>query len=274
MYNPQLETFLVVADAGSFNKAAAALFISPPAVMPEPTVGPLEQRYLQRSLQLIDLLERARAAMQSEENVIRIGTSPMTPAQSMVDLWPRFRERCPDLKFKVIPYENTPENAREILKNLGRNIDVVAGIFDERMLDYRQCAGTELCRVPLCCAVSVNHPLAKKEQLTVADLYGENLLLMHRGWSRYIDQLRDDLWACHPEIHIVDFDFYSVEIFNQCESSSDVLIAIENWKSVHPLLKILPVDWSYTIPFGILHAPEPSKAVQRFLEAIPTVMEL
>ncbi|MGN0982101.1 MAG: LysR family transcriptional regulator, partial [Candidatus Limivicinus sp.] len=97
---------------------------------------------------------------------------------------------------------------------------------------------------------------------------------MHRGWSRYIDQLRDDLWAHHPEIHIVDFDFYSVEIFNQCESSSDVLIAIENWKSVHPLLKILPVDWSYTIPFGILHAPEPSKAVQRFLEAIPAVMEV
>ena len=52
------------------------------------------------------------------------------------------------------------------------------------------------------------------------------------------------------------------------------MIAIENWKTVHPLLKILPVDWNYTIPFGILHAPEPSKTVQRFLQAIPAVMEL
>ena len=32
MYNPQLETFLRVADAGSFNKAAEELFITPPAL--------------------------------------------------------------------------------------------------------------------------------------------------------------------------------------------------------------------------------------------------
>lgn len=93
-------------------------------------------------------------------------------------------------------------------------------------------------------------------------------------WSHYIDLLRDDLWTNHYNIHIVDFDFYSLEIFNRCENSNDILIAIENWKTVHPLLKILPVDWNYTIPFGILHAPEPSKTVQRFLQAIPAVMEL
>ena len=33
MYNPQLETFLRVADAGSFNKAAAERYITPTAVI-------------------------------------------------------------------------------------------------------------------------------------------------------------------------------------------------------------------------------------------------
>lgn len=33
MYNPQLETFLQAADAGSFNKAAEQLFITPTAVI-------------------------------------------------------------------------------------------------------------------------------------------------------------------------------------------------------------------------------------------------
>ena len=33
MYNPQLETFLRVADAGSFNKAAEEQFITPTAVI-------------------------------------------------------------------------------------------------------------------------------------------------------------------------------------------------------------------------------------------------
>lgn len=33
MYNPQLETFVCVVEAGSFSKAAEKLFISPPAVI-------------------------------------------------------------------------------------------------------------------------------------------------------------------------------------------------------------------------------------------------
>lgn len=31
------------------------------------------------------------------------------------------------VKNKSVDYENTPENAREILANLGQNIDIVAG---------------------------------------------------------------------------------------------------------------------------------------------------
>lgn len=68
---------------------------------------------------------RAKNAMQETENVIRIGTSPMTPAQLLMQQWPRIQAHCPDIKFQIVPFENTPENAREILGNLGRNIDVL-----------------------------------------------------------------------------------------------------------------------------------------------------
>lgn len=33
MYNPQLDTFLRVADAGSFNKATEEMYITPTAVI-------------------------------------------------------------------------------------------------------------------------------------------------------------------------------------------------------------------------------------------------
>lgn len=88
------------------------------------------------------------------------------------------------------------------------------------------------------------------------------------GWSSYVDKLRDDLWMNHPQIHLVDFDFYNVSVFNQCENSSDILMAIDYWGSVHPLLKIIPVEWDYTIPFGLLHSPEPTKPVREFLSVI------
>lgn len=294
MYNPQLETFLCVAESGSFNKAAEKLYISPPAVIKQ--INLLEeslglqlfvrshrglqmtkagQSLLQDARYIIqyckDSVTRARNAVQETDNVIRIGTSAMTPAQVLVDLWPKVQKFCPDIKFQLVPFENTPENAREILGNLGRNIDVVAGIFDETMLRLRQCAGLELSREPICCAVSVHHRLAQKDKLTLDDLYGEKLMLMHRDWSHYVDLLRDDLWKNHPQIQIEDFNFYDVSVFNQCENNNCVLMAIENWRYVHPLLKVLPVDWSYTIPFGLLHAPNASPVVRHFLEAVRRV---
>ena len=87
------------------------------------------------------------------------------------------------------------------------------------MLGLRGCAGLELTRGRFCCAVSIHHRLAEKDRLQISDLYGENLLLMHRGWSHYIDLLRDDLWTNHYNIRIVDFDFYSLEIFNRQNTS-------------------------------------------------------
>lgn len=291
VYNPQLETFLCVAESGSFNKAADKLFISPPAVIKQINLleEELELRLFIRTHRGLILTEagkslyqdakyiiqyckdsvtRAKNAEKETDSVIRIGTSPMTPAQVLVDLWPSLQEYCPNVKFRLVPFENTPENAREILANLGQNIDVVAGIFDETMLSLRRCAGLELSREPICCAVSVHHRLAEKDRLTVQDLYGENLMLMRRNWSHYVDLLRDDLWKNHPQIHIVDFDFYDVAVFNRCENNNHVLMAIENWRYVHPLLKILPVDWGYAIPFGLLHSPAPSLVVEKFLQAV------
>ena len=119
--------------------------------------------------------------------------------------------------------------------------------------------------------MSVHHRLAAKDKLKITDLYGENLMLMHRGWSHYVDRLRDELWSNHPQINIVDFDFYSMDVFNRCENSNDVLLAIPGWANVHPLLKVIPVEWDHNIPYGILHSPEPSPTVQRFLDAAESV---
>ena len=291
MYNPQLDTFLCVAESGSFNKAAERLFISPPAMIKQ--INLLEENLelqlfvrTHRGLQLTkagqslyqdtkyiiqyckDSVTRARNAMQETENIIRIGTSPMTPAQVLVEMWPQLQKYCPTTKFQLIPFDNTLENAREILGNLGQHIDVVAGVFDETMLNLRRCDGLELSKEPICVAVSIHHRLAQKDRLTVQDLYGERLMLMHRDWSHYVDQLRDDLWKNHPQIQIVDFDFYDVSVFNRCENNSYALMAVEKWQYVHPLLKILPVDWNYTIPYGLLHSPNPSPMVRQFLSAV------
>lgn len=195
MYNPQLDTFLQVASLGSFSKAAEAMFITAPAVIKQ--INLLEESLgvklfvrTHRGLRLTEAgksmygdakriiqdcneaVVRARNAMQDSENIARIGTSPMTPGQFVLKLWPAIQEQCPDIKFQLVPFENTPQNARNILRNLGQNIDIVPGAFDQNFLQSRKCAGLELIQAPIRCAVSIYHRLAEKNSLTIQDFYG------------------------------------------------------------------------------------------------------
>ena len=291
MYNPQLDTFICVVEAGSFSKAADKLYISPPAVIKQ--INSLEnnlgvQLFARTHRGLVvtaageslyqdakymvnyskEAIERAREAGNDEDDVIRVGISPMTPPQVFVELWPKIQEKYPKVKFKLVPFENTPENAREILANLGQNIDVIAGIFDESMLELRKCNGVELSREPFCVAVALHHRLAGKKMLTPEDLKGERLLMMRKGWSCHVDALRAELTEKYPEITIADFDFYNVDIFNRCENSNDMLLAIKSWESVHPLMKILPVEWDYKMPYGLLYAKEPSEKVEKLVRTV------
>lgn len=294
MFNNYLETFIQVADAGSFSKAANILFISPTAVIKQINIleSSLNLQLFIRNNRGVRLtapgnslykdtkyilqyykesVVRARNVSPLLENIIRIGTSLMTPSQFLIELCSKIQIPHLELKFQLVPFENTPENAREILKQLGHNIDLVAGIFDENIAHTRGCAGLVLYQEPICCAVSRHHRLAKKKYLNIEDLFGENLMLIERGWNCYADVLRDDIINKYPEINIIDFPFYNMNIFNQCEHSNNILIAIAKWEQVHPLIKILPVKWNYVFPFGLLHSLTPSKNVRIFIDAVEKV---
>lgn len=296
MYNPQLETFIRVADAGSFNKAAEALFISPPAVLKqinllEDSLGLTLFLRTHRGLTLTregeslyadakyivtyckEAVDRAKSAGRQSDSTIRIGISPMTPSLFIQRLWPKIHKICPDIRFELVPFENTPQSAREILKNLGEHIDIVAGMFDQASLVKWQCEALEIARKPIRCALPVTHPLADKDCLSPEDLHGEQLMIIRRDWNSYLDVMRDELWQNHPQIQVVDIDFFSVKAFNQCEYNHHLMMTIDEWQDIHPMLKVIPVDWDYTVPFGVFHAPSPSPVVAKFLRAVQAVLK-
>ena len=70
----------------------------------------------------------------------------------------------------------------------------------------------------------------------------------------------------------IDFSFYNLEVFNQCEHENALLMAVPQWEGVHPLLKILPVEWNHSIPFGLLHSPTPSPTVKKLIRTVAQVM--
>ena len=140
------------------------------------------------------------------------------------------------------------------------------GPFDQHLLDSRQCAALELSREPVRCALSIYHPPSRKREAESGgpargDLFDDPPGAGTAIWTRCGMNCGGD----HPEIHIVDFDFLSINIFNQCENSNDIMMTIDNWKNIHPLLKTLPVDWGLHHP--LRHLPRPPAL--RHGEAVP-----
>lgn len=46
-----------------------------------------------------------------------------------------------------------------------------------------------------------------------------------------------------------------------------MLLTIECWQEVHPGLVTIPVNWDYSIPYGLLYSKEAPDDVLEFVEA-------
>ena len=114
-------------------------------------------------------------------------------------------------------------------------------------------------------AVAPGHRLAAKQCIEIEDLYGETLMMVKKGDSGINDFIRNDILTNHPQIKIVDTPhFYDISVFNRCAESGNVLLTIECWREVHPGVVTIPVNWDYSIPYGLLYSTSAPPDVVRF----------
>ncbi|MDO4327231.1 MAG: LysR family transcriptional regulator [bacterium] len=291
MYNRQLTVFVCVADCGSFSKAAEKLFISTTAVMKQ--INALEKhlnlKLIERTPRGILLtpagdviyrdakflfdysrrsIENARQAMNIHDTTFCVGTSLLNPAKPFMDLWYRVNKEFANYKLHLVPFEDNHEDILSEIAQLGEKFDFLLGVCDSKLW-LNQCNMLPLGRYRKMCAVSREHPLAKKKQLEISDLYGETLMMVKEGDSKVNDQIREDLIRNHPAIQIEDTPrFYDISVFNRCAETRNVLLILECWKDVHPALVTIPVNWDYSSPYGLLYALNPPKDVLKFVNEV------
>ena len=296
MFNPLLKTFVCAADCGSFTKAAEKLFISPTAVMKQ--VNALEEHLeltlLERTPQGIRLtpageviykdakfffdcsrrsLDSAHRAMEGGGRVFRVGTSLLNPARPFMDLWYRVGRQFPDYKLQLVPFEDDHDGILGEIGALGEKFDFLMGVCDSKLwLD--KCSLLPLGRCKKMVSVSRDHRLAGRERLEISDLHGETLMMVKAGDSAINDRIRADLTRDHPAIRIEDTPrFYDVSVFNRCAQTGNVLLILDCWQEVHPALVSIPVNWDYSLPYGLLYALEPAEDVARFIRAVQSERE-
>lgn len=291
MINPNIKTFLMVADSGSFSAASDELFISKVSIMNQ--INTLEKEIgvtlFQRTNQGVSLTEAGKSFYKNSQllmelsekfileakqigstvsKTIRIGTSLMRPYKSLIDLWDKIGNHDQRFQFLVVPFIDDIDSMTPLLESIGDKIDcfvTACGSMDILMeynfLPFHSCE----------CAIAMprNHPLAKKKILYFEDLENESLLLVKKGTSYVIDELRDEIYNNHPNINIIDYDgFYGISTFNLCEQQGYLMQTLDIWEDLHPSLVTVPVKWKYKLPFGIIYEKSPSSQVKSFIDII------
>lgn len=297
MYNPLLDTFLAVADCGSFTKAADKLFVTPTAVMKKMNVleAHLNLKLIDRTPAGVDLtpagkviyrdakfimdyskksVAAANAATLDYDTTFCVGTSLLNPAKPFMDLWYKINQSFPDYKLHLVPFEDNHDGILSEIKKLGEKFDFLIGVCDSKAW-LSICSFLPLGRYKKMVAVSRDHRLAEKKQINIEDLHGETLMMVGRGDSGVNDFIRNDLEKNHPQIHIEDTpQFYDLSVFNRCAESGNILLTIECWQDVHPGLISIPVNWDYSIPYGLLYSTNADKDVLKLVETARSITQI
>lgn len=155
MYNPMLDTFIAVADYGSFTRAASILYISPTAVMKQINAleAHLDLKLVERTSSGIKLtaagqviyqdakfmkdysqksIHSANAAMFAYSTTFCVGTSLLNPAKPFMDLWYRVNHHFPNYKLHLVPFEDNHDGILGEIEKLGEKFDFLIGVCDSK----------------------------------------------------------------------------------------------------------------------------------------------
>jgi LysR family hydrogen peroxide-inducible transcriptional activator len=193
----QLQYVVAVADTLGFHRAAARCHVSQPTLSAQ--VQQLESvlgvRIFERDRRRVlltsagaDIVARARHVLLEAEDLLaaaarlqdpfagtlRIGIIPTIAPYLLPEVLPKVSAKYPKLSL-LFREDKTADIVRELAEG---KLD--AGLVALEA-DVGECAHADIGTDPFVAALPKGHPLARKRRLDIADLEGENVLLLEEG---------------------------------------------------------------------------------------------
>ena len=222
----QLRAFYYTANSGSITRAADRLFITQPAVSLQ--IKALEtqcgvllfhrtkktlqltesgKRLYQVAIKIFSLVGEAERILSEESEFIsdplRIGSTKTLVRHFLAAYISRFRKAFPKIQIQV-----DEGSSEEMLKSLldNRNDLAIVG----RLPYHEQLKAVPFIQDELVLLAAPGHPLCSKENVSIEDLKGENLILREKGSGtrRVIDRVFEEknfFYSAFIETSNVDF---------------------------------------------------------------------
>lgn len=163
-------------------------------------------------------------------------------------------------RFKSIFLDASDKNSEDVMRNLGKDADIVIGFYDDALLKRFRLEAVSFSSA-MAAAVSSSSPLARKKNLDIEDLYEHKLYVPRKGFSRRIDNFVHDMHDFHPRIEIVNTASYTSELLKTVSENGDFILSSPAMDLSGYSLKSVPVDWIYKMNYGLLYSSKNEKAI-------------
>ena len=284
MYNRHLDSFLSVAETGSFSKAAEASHISRTALIQqinllEEHVGfplfvrtskgarltPMGKLLAERSYTIMKLSSETLAQCQALHDVrrVRIGILPNLPLPLLGPICIAYNKAYPESNVQFV--ERT---SSEYLSAFYNNEFDVSPEYMSRLVSPRQ----EICFARLAvdrfdCAVPPSSPLAQQDVIRLEDLNGRRVCLFVADLATAEDRLRAQLLAKGKNIQLVDIESYTKSLPLTCILEDMLLLHYHITEREYEPLVSRPFDagGEFPVELGLCYKPDASREVRCFV---------
>lgn len=282
MYNPAIDTFIRVAELGSFSKAAEESYISPSAVIQQINhlEGTLNVRLFVRSKKGVTLTQageyfllESKALIQRCSDIrshlltfsehaagsVLFGTNEFHAPRKIYDYWPAFAAGNSSSTLSSYSFNQSGSDIRP-------DTDLIEGVFFSEPIWQNNFIFHKVADVSLALLVSENSVLAKHSIISEIDLKNHTVLTIKRGISEACDLMGDDLKRAN--IGVEETEIYSTSVLIDCMENDKPVIIPDCWNGLHPHSKTISFIREYKCPYGFFLSKTASNAAKMFIRFI------
>lgn len=269
LYNPLLDTFLIIVESGSINKASQLLYISPAAVLKQ--LDTLEDKlnlklftrnrsgcYLTKTGQIVfegakrlkkesDLI--VKKAKESN-NVVRIGFNDKDVLRVFFEAW----------KLQNNSYNLSLVSLKDVLDYkyyfdlIGEHIDMFVCVddfyvepsYEKKILDEAN----------FILLVPKNHKNANKKQIKIKEL-NEDIFTFKKGFFKKYDWVSDYIINSNQKIKGIELGYDNIyTTINKSIEDNRSLLCLDILQNVHPDLVPVKLDSNFKVPISIFYKKE------------------
>lgn len=287
MYNHYLDTFIEVADCGSFSKASKKLFLSIPAIKKQ--IDSLESMY---NLKLFDrsykgliltdegktiykyakeIIDKSNSILSNMHKVInnkiliRVGVYYKEDAKYLLNIWNNNQALKNKYDIEIINCKHkitTKVNFKKL------KIDILFYYYDYYSI-INAFNFTKVIDINPIISVPKNSKVYNKKTIKLKDLYNENIVLLKKGVSKYTDEIRKEISSSRLNIKIFDIENNnSHKIFTSNKSNNNFILLSDYWGNIDPSYNSIEFDTKNKISLGFIYPKQINKTIKIFINDV------